>query len=166
MKTKRILYIRITCNNIYVFSHLDGFFFYLHYCLFKINEKKRSIVDFFFFMLYQNRIEPWPPNRGTYRTVTSTSTEPWLSFPFSLSLGAISISLRCIVGRLCHCIKPLRWAHLSSILHELQDVVVSKVCMRNSWKLLFPLSGQMFDLLRENEREEVGVKNKSEDLFA
>ncbi len=31
-----------------------------------------SIVDFFFFfMLYRNRIEPWPPNRGTYRTVTS-----------------------------------------------------------------------------------------------
>ncbi len=70
-----------------------------------------------------------------------------------LSLGATSISLRCIMGRLCHCIKPLRWAHLSSILHELQDVVVSKVCMRNSWKLLFPFSGQMFDLLREKERE-------------
>ncbi len=35
-------------------------FFYLHYCLFKINEKKPRIVDFFFFfMLYRNRIEPW-----------------------------------------------------------------------------------------------------------
>ncbi len=38
--------------------------------LFNINEKRPSIVDFFF-MLYRNRIEPWPPNRGTYWTVTS-----------------------------------------------------------------------------------------------
>ncbi len=43
---------------------------HLYNCLFKINEKKPSIVDLFF-LLYRNRIEPWPPNRGMYQTVTS-----------------------------------------------------------------------------------------------
>ncbi len=54
-------------------GHLDQRFpTFFSYCLFKINEKNRSIVDFFIcFLLYRNRIEPWPPNRGTYRTVTS-----------------------------------------------------------------------------------------------
>ncbi len=46
-------------------------FFFLHYCLLKKKENNPSIVDFFFPLLYRNRIEPWPPNRGTYRTVTS-----------------------------------------------------------------------------------------------
>lgn len=74
------------------------------------------------------------------------------------SLDAISISLRCIVGIPCHLTQRVARAHLNSILHELQDVVVSKVCMRNSWKLLFPLSGQMFDLRRERARERARVK--------
>uniref|UniRef100_A0A672R9W6 Serine/threonine-protein phosphatase n=1 Tax=Sinocyclocheilus grahami TaxID=75366 RepID=A0A672R9W6_SINGR len=40
----------------------------LFYCLFKINEKKLSIVDFFF-LLYRNRIEPCDPR-------TEVRTEP------------------------------------------------------------------------------------------
>ncbi len=41
-------------------GHLDQWFpTFFSYCLFKINEKNRSIVDFlFFFLLYRNRIEP------------------------------------------------------------------------------------------------------------
>ncbi len=44
---------------------------YLYYCLFKITEKKHSRFVCFFALLYRNRIDPWPPNRGAYRTVTS-----------------------------------------------------------------------------------------------
>lgn len=65
---------------------------------------------------------------------------------------------RCFVPpRLClffgvHACKEWRASYLSSMWQELQEVILSKVCIRNSWKLLVAFSGRMFDLRKKEQR--------------
>ncbi len=58
--------------NIYLYIYIWGGTVHVFVCLFKINEKKPSIVDFFcFFSVVLKSYRTVTPNRGTYRTVTS-----------------------------------------------------------------------------------------------
>lgn len=58
---------------------------------------------------------------------------------FILKFSCISFSIR----GTSECVWP---PYLSSKWQELQEVILSKVCIWNSWKLLFAFSGRIFDL--------------------
>ncbi len=69
----------------------------LHYCLFKINEKKPCIVDFFFFPVVPKSyrtVTPEPryvPNQGTYRTVTCVYLATPIGYTLLIILSVCSL---------------------------------------------------------------------------
>lgn len=83
--------------------------------------------------------------RGELRPFKGVATALQSPFQFDAVFGCSDY----IFNKYVH--EEGRVSYLSSMWQELQEVIFSKVCIRNSWKLLVAFSGRMFDLSNESK---------------